>query len=66
MLIYSRKVECAPSPFFACFCLASAASPTFFNGLRGSVLFGLIYLRGNLQRIPTRLVLILSDWRLPA
>jgi hypothetical protein len=28
MLIYSRKLR-----FFACFCLASAASPTFFNSL---------------------------------
>ena len=28
MLIYSCKLR-----FFACFCLALAASPTFFNGL---------------------------------
>ena len=32
MLIYSRKLR-----FFAYFCLASAASPTLFNGLLGSV-----------------------------
>jgi len=28
MLIYNSKLR-----FFACFCLASAASPTFLNGL---------------------------------
>ena len=28
MLIYSSKLR-----FLACFCLVSAASPTFFNGL---------------------------------
>jgi hypothetical protein len=35
MLIYTRKLACEPSPFFACFCgaaigIALAASPTFF------------------------------------